>query len=271
MGTMKLSTQDADLFFELMWSLQFFANQKLGLLPGVSSVAAYSDLSHEEKMAVREALYENPGLFGEYVSANPDQFPAEHMEIVLGWKEFVRGDFYIERYLKRYTIFIGQDMVCGVLGLYEGLEEIIHKSFLPIYVRTVLLPFKGRIVYDGLLEPYSVFFGGNIKAELKEVYLGAKQRGEIITGFEGEEEAVKVITLRDWRSEIEALLKEAKKLRGGSGQPAIYAPAFSLAKASLQLALVGVTEPENADKLHKELQRVERSLRRVENTIHRMR
>jgi hypothetical protein len=76
--------------------------------------------------------------------------------------------------------------------------------------------------------------------------------------------------LRDWRSDLERLLNEAKKLRGGSGQPAIYSPTFSLVKASLELALLGVTEPENAEKLHKELQKVSRILERVEDTIYRM-
>jgi hypothetical protein len=269
---MKLSKQDADLYFELMWSLQFFVNRKLGLLPDVPTVSDYQKLSQEEKMEVREALYEKPELIDEYVKENPDQFSAEKLEIVSKWKNFVRGEFYIERYLKKYTVFIGGDTVYGVLGLYEGLEEIIHKSYLPMYVRAVLLPFKSQIIYDGLMQSYSVFFGGNITAELKGTYLGAKQRGEIVTGFEGvwEKEAEEVIELRDWRSEIEAMLKEAKKLRGGSGQPAIYSPAFSLVKASLQLALVGVTEPENADKLYKELQKVDRLLGRVEDTIYRM-
>jgi hypothetical protein len=269
---MKLSKEDADLYFELMWSLQFFVNQKLGLLPDVPTVLDYRKLSQEEKMKVREALYEKPGLIDEYVKENPDQFPAEKLEIVSKWKNFVRGDFYIERYLKKYAVLIGGDTVYGVLGLYEGLEEIIHKSYLPMYVRAVLLPFKDQIIYDGLMQSYSVFFGGNITAELKETYLGAKQRGEIVTSFadEGNEKEQTVVELQDWRAEIEAMLKEAMKLRGGSGQPAIYSPAFGLVKASLQLALVGVTEPENADKLYRQLQKVDRLLGRVEETIYRM-
>ena len=176
---MKLSKQDADLYFELMWSLQFYVNRKLRLLPDVSTVAAYRGLSQDDKMTVRAALYENPALIQEYVSENPDQFSDEKLTIVSKWKGFVQGEFYIERYLKKYTVFIGGDTVYGVLGLYEGLEEIIHKSYLPMYVQAVLLPFNGQVVYDGLFHSYPVFFGGGIKAELKETYLRAKQRGEI--------------------------------------------------------------------------------------------
>ena len=269
---MKLSKQDADLYFELMWSLQIFVNLKTGVLSTVPTVADYRNLPQEEKIKVREALYDKPELIGEYIKENPDRLSSENLEIVSRWKNFVRGEFYIERYLKKYTVFIGNDTVYGILGLYEGLEEIIHKSYLPMYVRAVLLPFKGQVIYDGLLQSYSVFFGSNITAELKEKYLGAKQRGEIVTSFEGERQEAeeKVIELRDWQSEIEVLLKEAKKLRGGSGQPAIYSPAFSLVKASLQLALVGVREPDNADKLLKEMEKVDRVMRQVEATIYRL-
>ena len=98
---MKLSKQDADLYFELMWSLQFFVNRKLGLLPNVPAVSNYRKLPQEEKMKVREALYEKPEQIDEYVKENPDRFSAEKLEIVSKWKNFVRGDFYIERYLKK--------------------------------------------------------------------------------------------------------------------------------------------------------------------------
>lgn len=269
---MKLSKQDADLYFDLMWSLQFFVNRKLRLLPDVPTISTYRDLPQEEKVKVREALYKKPGLIDEYVQENPNQFSKENLAIVRKWKNFVMGTFYIERYLKKYTVFIGEDTVYGVLGLYDGIEDIIHKSYLPMYTQAVLLPFKGQIIYDGLLQSYSVFFGGNITADLKETYLRAKQRGEIVTGFDNERKktAKNVVELRDWQSEIEALLKGAKKLRGGSGQPAIYSPMFSLVKASLQFALVGAKEPENADKLYKELQKASRILGRIEDTIYRM-
>ncbi len=271
---MKLSKQDADLFFDLMWSLQVFVNRKLGLIPDVPAVSAYRNLPQEEKMKVREALYGKPELIDAYLKENPDGFSDENLAIVSKWKNFVKGEFYIERYLSKYSVFMKGDTVYGVLGLYDGIEEIIHKSYLPMLVKAVFLPFKGQIIYDGLLQSYSVFFGGNIKADLKETYLRAKQRGEIITSFEGEgreaEKEQQVIALRDWRVEIEGLVKEAKKLRGGSGQPAIYSPVFSLVKASLQLALAGVTEPEDADKLYKELQSVSRALKKVEDTIYRM-
>ena len=56
---MKLSTQDADQFFELMWGLQAYVNLKMQILPDIETVEEYHDLPSSEKLAVRDALYDN--------------------------------------------------------------------------------------------------------------------------------------------------------------------------------------------------------------------
>lgn len=98
---MKLSTQDADLFFYLMGSLQFYAKQQLEMLPHVTSPTAYRALEGEQRMKVRNALWENPHL-------------------------------------------------------------------IPAYVQAVLLPFKGVVIYDGLLSSYGITFGSGMRAGLLE-------------------------------------------------------------------------------------------------------
>lgn len=271
---MKLSTEDADLYFDLMWRLMCFGNHQLGLVAEVDNVDAYKALPQEDKMAVRKAVFDQPALIEQYVQVNPDHLSDDELAIVGQWKNFIQREFYIERHLKRYSIFIDdKDNVYGVIGLYESLEDIIHKSYLPTYVKTILLPFKGQVIYDGLIKSASIFFGSGIKSELKEVYLRAKQRGEITTSFEKSAKASRsspVSKLQDWRSEVEQLDKLAKGLRGGAEQPAIFSPVFSLVKASLELALVAVTEPSNEKELYQKLKKVNRAFRKVEAAIYRM-
>ena len=57
------------------------------------------------------------------------------------------------------------------------------RSYLPVYIKTVLLPFKDKIIYDGLMQTYNIHFGGGIKRSLKETYMKAKQNGKIITSL----------------------------------------------------------------------------------------
>jgi hypothetical protein len=160
---MKLSPANADRFFKLTWGLHYYVNQQRQLIPSINTVEDYADLPLEEKLPVREALYTNPELFDGFVADNPLEFSDEELAIISTWKHFVEGEFYIERTLKKYAVFIGpDDVVYGVLGLYEGLNEIFPKNRLPLLVRAVLLPFQGKIVYDGLFQGANIFFGGGI-------------------------------------------------------------------------------------------------------------
>lgn len=55
---------------------------------------------------------------------------------------------------------------------------------LPLMVETVLLPFEGRIIYDSLIMPYSVNFGGGAKKGFQEEYRELKRQSGIITSLE---------------------------------------------------------------------------------------
>ena len=49
--------------------------------------------------------------------------------------------------------------------------------------QTVLLPFKGRIVYDGLMSSYNISFGPGIRRNLNEDFKEAKARHGIVTSL----------------------------------------------------------------------------------------
>jgi hypothetical protein len=50
---MKLSHEDADLFFRLMWKLQFYVNRRLNILSGIESAEVYRTLETNDKLKVR--------------------------------------------------------------------------------------------------------------------------------------------------------------------------------------------------------------------------
>lgn len=56
---MILSQKDAAHFFNLMSGLQYYVNQQLQLLPDVPSFQAFNNLSLEEKLPIRDALWKN--------------------------------------------------------------------------------------------------------------------------------------------------------------------------------------------------------------------
>lgn len=270
---MKLSDQDAELFFNLMLSLQNFVNLKLGIIPEIKDFDEYQKIPSSEKLAVRDALYGKIELVDSYLAENPQGFSDEELEIVKSWKKFERGNFFIERLLKKHAIFIEGEKVYAVLALYESFEDVLPYVSLPYYAEAVLLPFKGRLIYDGQLKGYSVMFGSGIKFDLKEAYMAAKQNNKIIDSFDPKVQADKAARkkkpIKDWKPTIEEISKEAKKLRSSSGAPAIHSPAFSLAKASIEFARLAVEKPEDIDELWKALEKVERVLGKAETVLYR--
>jgi len=270
---MILDEKDADLFFELMWELQFYIKEQLEMMPGVDTREKFADVDGTERMEVRNAVWDNPQLIADYVSRNPYHLNSESLTIVAEWQNFLKGQFYIERLLKKYAVFIQEDAVYGVVGLYDELGEILPKQMLPTYVEAVLLPFKGMIVYDGLLSSYPVFFGGGIKESLKQVYNKAKRKGEIVISFNPNiQQAYQAKTkkkLKDWKPVLEALGQEAKTLRAQSGSPPTWGPAFSMVKASLAMAETAVNNPEDIDALWEQFEKLAQIVNRLEDSIFR--
>jgi len=253
--------------------LQNYVNLKLEILPEIVTVDEYEELPSSKKLGVRNALYEHIELIDPYLKENPQKLSSAELEIIRSWKKFQRGDFFIERLLKKYAVFIGGDQVYAVLALYESFDEVLPYVRLPYYTKAVLLPFKGKIIYDGLLQGYAISFGGGIKNDLKETYLAAKQNGQIIESFDPQKQtaknAVSKQAIKELGPIIEEISQQAKKLRSSSGAPAIHSPAFSLVKASIKLAKLAIENPNDADELWKALKKIENAARKAETVLYR--
>ena len=180
---MLLEAKEGDQFHRLYQPLLAFAAARVGGVAGVTDLASFRKASIETKAQVRDALYDHPDLNAEYadtVTGTPDESQAP---VIRSWKNFVRGTFTVERDLKRHTIFIrnaSPEVAYGVLGLTTEIVDLLPAP-LPVMVEAVLLPWKGRIVCDGMVSSYSVILGSGIRASLRETYRRARQDGKIIT------------------------------------------------------------------------------------------
>jgi hypothetical protein len=266
--TMNLSPEDAKLFFELMWGLQHYVNQQRGVLKDIPSPAEYAKLPTQKKIKVRDALWKSPDLIDAYIKENPESLSSEYLEIVRSWKGFVKGEFFILRHLKKYTIFIGnKDQVYGVLGLNDSLEEIVPSYALPSMVEAVLLPFKGRIAYDGLLQGYRISFGGGIRSDLNHTYIAAKQKERIITTLEtgtGKAQPAAHKIIKSWLPQLEEIASAASKLKG---ETALQNAAFTLLRASLEMAKCAETNPDDLDALFAGERKVRKAATRLSTVL----
>ncbi|MCD6286990.1 MAG: hypothetical protein J7M39_13860 [Anaerolineae bacterium] len=268
---MKVPKQDADLFFKLMWRLQLYVNQQRQVLPSVRTLRDYVELSSEDKVKVRDALWEHPDLIDAYVKENPDGLVPEELGIIQKWKRYVAGTFQIYRLLKKHAILVGEkSQVYGVLGLRDSLEDMLGGQPLPVMVQTVLLPFRGKIVYDGMLRSYNVTFGKGIRSSLHEEYMRAKQNDRIITTLEPElgkpEREIRRKPDKDWQPVLDSLVQTTERMRGG---PAVQSSTFGLLRASARLAQAAARSPDDLDELWHHEQQVRKALTRLQRILHR--
>ena len=180
---MRLSPEDVGLFYKLYPALLLFVNSRCQV-EDVATVDQLMYLSADKRWAIREAFVENNNLIDEFVEINPEGFTSEELEIVSCWKKFVKGRFYLFRQLKKHAIFLTveeESKAYGVLAISDLFSEII--PFMPIFVNTLLLPFKGKIIYDGLISSQNIYFGGSIKRSINETYNEAKAKYGVITSL----------------------------------------------------------------------------------------
>ena len=183
---MQLLHQDCHLFYKLHPALMFYANQKLGVIPDQpNDPVEYAALKPEKRVQVRDALQAQPSMIDQFVAENPFGFAAGELEVVQSWQHAIGGQFYIFRYLSKYTVFLSSgspNKAYGVLAIADPFEEMIG-PYLPRLIQTVLLPFNGKIIYDGLLSGHNITFGGGVKRMLNEEYKQAKKAFGIITSL----------------------------------------------------------------------------------------
>lgn len=271
---MKLSEQDAELYFKLMKPLLVFVNKKMELVPEVQTVKDFDKTDFDNRVLIREGFYEEIQLIDEFIDENPADLPMNELAIAAKWKNFIRGDFFVERHLKKHSILIGEDdKVYAVQGLLSSLDEIIPRHALPIRANAVLLPFLDLIVYDGFIAPYNVFFGSGITNDLKHIYTKAKRRDEIIFSLDPNSPGNQVKKKspkpsKNWKPLLKELAEKAAKLRGGTGQIEILSPTFSLVKASLELADLVTEKKIEYDDIYKSFEKIERHFNNIQKELY---
>jgi len=184
---MNLTFEEGKLFYDLYSALLSFVNGKLKVSPEqFSNTQEYTSTPPEARVAVRDTLFAHRELIDEFIKENQVNLKPDDLEIIASWKHAVVGKFYVFRYMANYAVFLtsggSPNKAYGVLGLADPLEEVIG-PYLPRLITAVLLPFQGKIIYDGLISGFNITFGGGIKRMLNEEYKQAKETFGIITSL----------------------------------------------------------------------------------------
>jgi len=275
---MNLSPKETELFYKLHHSVLVYTNRRLEMVPDFTDSEGVEFLLAEEKVQLRDGFYEHPGLLEDFLAENPGGLSPDELAIVASWRHRVAGEFYIFRYLKKYTIFLGAkpERLYGVLGLGDPLETMFVGYPLPIYVKGILLPFQGRITYDGLLSVYAIRFGGGIRSSMKQTYNRLKRQEGIVEGLVGSDGKPQIRTsleqrkprkpAPDHRPAVDEIVDRAEKMR--QADTPRQGAALSLLRAAARMAQATLHQPEGTEEYLRRLRSVRRALTRLENVLY---
>jgi hypothetical protein len=180
---MKLSAEDTELFYKIQSALLLHVNRELKLAPAARSLDEIRNLELDDKIKIRDAMWKHDTLLDSFVEANPFKLDGRELELVGQWRRHrIEGRFLVVAYLKSHTVFFEQvgQIPYGVCALQDDLQ-IILGSRLPVMVEAVLLPFKERIIYDGLISSYRITFGSGARRSINDVFQQAKAKHGIVT------------------------------------------------------------------------------------------
>ena len=153
------------------------------MFPGVKVAKDIEQLPMNDMGAIRDQLYQDPTVLDNFIReklTEPDEIAT-----VEGWKKYIKGKFFLFRHLKKHSIFLTTEepyRAYGALGLTNPLKVIMPQ--VPTVVETVLLPFEGQIVCDGLLKGGRLYFGSGMRRSINSSYEQSKAQFGIITSLD---------------------------------------------------------------------------------------
>ena len=159
-----IDKEDAIMFFALRNILLNYTNYKYRINPELEDLNDINNSEPEEVKEIREKLWSNDNIINDYIKEKSNNLDEQSLNIISEWnKKRINSKFVLYKYEDEYSVFLGEENIYYVKGLRDTIRNIIPEYKLPVFVETVLLPFKEQIIYDSYIIQYSMSFGKGMK------------------------------------------------------------------------------------------------------------
>lgn len=161
-----LHPKDCDLFYKLYFALLEYTNQEYKIN---ATLKIYKNkyLNPQDLYPIVNKFFENKEtIVDKVVKENPYKLNRLELECLKDFKRGIRDKFIIYKYEKEYTLISNNNTIYMVKGLRCPIDEIIDYKDLPYPVETSLIPFRGFIVYDGMIAGYEMNISISMKKNL---------------------------------------------------------------------------------------------------------
>ncbi len=177
---MILADDDAALFYRAWGALLTWVNDRRSIVPRFSRPTPGRQLDPELAIQIRDVVWAEDALRDQFLAEAATEFAAAERDLIASWKHRVSGNFILLKHLKKHSILMS-DAVYGVRGIYTPLEELF--PYVPMFVETVLLPFRDAIITDSLMRssPMQISFGGGARRIFNEQYTAARNASQLRT------------------------------------------------------------------------------------------
>lgn len=180
-----LSEQEYHQYVDAHMKLLYHVGKEQSLIPPLTTMEAFLKLPFQRKYRCREELYSHIFLLDGYLDQNTEHLHTDEIQVLKGFKKHIRSDFIILKCLTRHAVFIDSktNLIYAVKALSDRFD-VFFKRF-PVYCSTTILPFNGKIIYDGFINaPGNITLGPGITASLNENYLRARASRSVILTLE---------------------------------------------------------------------------------------
>jgi hypothetical protein len=178
---MTLTDKEYKEFLRIHLDLLFYVGQRLKIISTNITFDKFVDLDLKIKAECGDKFIESDNLLDDYLSLNFDRLTTEQISILTGFKKKITGDFIIYKCLTNFAIFLNtkDNKFYAVKALGDSFDDFFDKFL--VLIKTTILPYNGKIIYDGFIKSSGVYFGSGITSTMRDDYKEAKKNNQILT------------------------------------------------------------------------------------------
>ena len=190
---MKLTEQEIVIFYKLWYGLVWGINKKHKVIQEFKKpvYGNHVAVNMEAFVKIRDQIWEHPQWIDEFLADTENyEFTEQERGIIVLWrKHFVKGKFLVFKHLQKHSVLMRFDkqpnMLYGVCGISDPIKVTFPQT-LPFLVDMVLLPFMGKVIYDGIASGYNIAFGPGLRRNIKEWFAESQKMNGIFETLNGE-------------------------------------------------------------------------------------
>lgn len=178
---MILKKEETEQFYDLWIPLLDFVNQKYRLIKELYGMTSPQGLPLEGVALLSEKLMENKMEIDAFIFSGVKRMDAEEVALVSSWKRALHGQFIVDRHLRTGSVLVSleRNEAYLVKGLYSSWREMLGNHPLPQAVHTTLLPFRDKIIHNGILRCDGGYLNRATSEQSKQICLTARATGNL--------------------------------------------------------------------------------------------